>query len=240
MIKLFRNIRKNLLKEGKTSKYFKYAIGEIVLVVIGILIALQINNWNEYRKSQNQELNLVKQLLEDAEADAVFFESRIKFQKIRDTIYTNLLNLHKQIDVDSISKLTILDEDPFFSRLAYQSNLINNNPDAYELIHTTDIKSKLRDYQAKYDYVVHSIELSNGVYEEYGLPLQVKYYKEVQNLNEKPTYKDLFFSIEDEETVAKFDLFKGFGINYLEQIQKFLIVNQELKILLDSYIKEHQ
>lgn len=39
MIKIFRNIRKNLLKEGKTTKYFKYAIGEIILVVIGILIA---------------------------------------------------------------------------------------------------------------------------------------------------------------------------------------------------------
>ncbi len=47
MIKFFRNIRKNLLSEGKISKYLKYAIGEIVLVVIGILIALQINNWNQ-------------------------------------------------------------------------------------------------------------------------------------------------------------------------------------------------
>jgi hypothetical protein len=44
MIQFFRNIHKNRLNEGKTSKYFKYAIGEIVLVVIGILIALQINN----------------------------------------------------------------------------------------------------------------------------------------------------------------------------------------------------
>ena len=50
MIKLFRNIRKKLIKEGKTTNYLKYAIGEIVLVVIGILIALQINNWNEGRK----------------------------------------------------------------------------------------------------------------------------------------------------------------------------------------------
>jgi hypothetical protein len=50
MIKFFRKIRQNLLSEGKTSKYFKYAIGEIILVVIGILIALQINNWNENRK----------------------------------------------------------------------------------------------------------------------------------------------------------------------------------------------
>ena len=50
MIKFFRNIRQKLLNEGKTANYLKYAIGEIVLVVIGILIALQINNWNEQRK----------------------------------------------------------------------------------------------------------------------------------------------------------------------------------------------
>ncbi|MFC4720858.1 DUF6090 family protein [Geojedonia litorea] len=54
MIKFFRHIRKSLLMENKTSKYFKYAIGEIVLVVIGILIALQINNWNEDRKTKAQ------------------------------------------------------------------------------------------------------------------------------------------------------------------------------------------
>ena len=46
MIKFFRNIRQILIMENNTSKYLKYAIGEIVLVVIGILIALQINNWN--------------------------------------------------------------------------------------------------------------------------------------------------------------------------------------------------
>ena len=55
MIKFFRKIRQNLLSEGKTGKYFKYAIGEIVLVVIGILIALSINNWNEQQKQNSQE-----------------------------------------------------------------------------------------------------------------------------------------------------------------------------------------
>ena len=53
MIKFFRKIRYDLMKKNKTGKYFKYAIGEIILVVIGILIALQINNWNETRKLQN-------------------------------------------------------------------------------------------------------------------------------------------------------------------------------------------
>jgi hypothetical protein len=53
MIKFFRKIRQNLLLENKTGKYFKYAIGEILLVVIGILIALQINNWNTERQNEN-------------------------------------------------------------------------------------------------------------------------------------------------------------------------------------------
>ncbi|WP_053970354.1 DUF6090 family protein [Mangrovimonas sp. ST2L15] len=69
MIKFFRKIRQNLLSEGKTGKYFKYAFGEIVLVVIGILIALSLNNWNEKRKSNNllkiYEANIITELNQD-------------------------------------------------------------------------------------------------------------------------------------------------------------------------------
>lgn len=46
MIKFFRHIRQKLISEGKTRKYFQYAIGEILLVMIGILLAIQVNNWN--------------------------------------------------------------------------------------------------------------------------------------------------------------------------------------------------
>ncbi|MGS2727548.1 DUF6090 family protein [Psychroserpens sp. BH13MA-6] len=62
MIKFFRKIRHNLLSEGKTGKYLKYAIGEIILVVIGILIALQINNWNENQKENKLEKNTLLNL----------------------------------------------------------------------------------------------------------------------------------------------------------------------------------
>ncbi len=65
MIKFFRKIRQNLLSEGKTSKYFKYAVGEIILVVIGILIALSINNWNENRKIKIKEIKTLKELRSD-------------------------------------------------------------------------------------------------------------------------------------------------------------------------------
>ena len=62
MIKFFRKIRYNLMEQNKTAKYLKYAIGEIVLVVIGILIALQINNWNENRKSDIFENEILTQI----------------------------------------------------------------------------------------------------------------------------------------------------------------------------------
>jgi len=62
MIKFFRKIRQGLLTENKFSKYLIYAIGEIVLVVIGILIALQINNWNEQKKLNLKEQGLIKEL----------------------------------------------------------------------------------------------------------------------------------------------------------------------------------
>mgnify|MGYP001131487683 CR=1 FL=1 len=59
MINFFRKVRKNLLNEGKTTRYFKYAIGEIVLVVIGILIALQVNNYNNQRIDQQKAKLLI-------------------------------------------------------------------------------------------------------------------------------------------------------------------------------------
>ncbi|NND52188.1 MAG: hypothetical protein HKN09_05690 [Saprospiraceae bacterium] len=69
MIKFFRKIRYDLMTQNKTSKYIKYAIGEIILVVIGILIALQINNWNERNKEDKLEAEYYCRLLEDVQQD---------------------------------------------------------------------------------------------------------------------------------------------------------------------------
>lgn len=65
MIKFFQRIRRRLLVEGKTGRYFKYALGEIILVVIGILIALQVNMWNETRKARKQEVKIYKEIKND-------------------------------------------------------------------------------------------------------------------------------------------------------------------------------
>ncbi|BAO77268.1 DUF6090 family protein [Winogradskyella sp. PG-2] len=103
MIKFFRNIRQNLLSKGKTGKYFKYAIGEIILVVIGILIALQINNWNQNRIERKKESNYIENInkefkLNRAQLDSVtFYHYKVYINA------TKILNL-MPIDINTINK----------------------------------------------------------------------------------------------------------------------------------------
>ena len=78
MIKFFRKIRQNLLMENKTSKYFKYAIGEIILVVIGILIALQINNWNQDRLQHQNELKFLEGIQSEFKLNKAYLENTKK------------------------------------------------------------------------------------------------------------------------------------------------------------------
>lgn len=73
MIKFFRKIRQNLLSQGKTRKYIKYALGEILLVMIGILLALQVNNWNENQKALRSKDLYVQRMINDLKADTAMF-----------------------------------------------------------------------------------------------------------------------------------------------------------------------
>ncbi|MFT5846793.1 MAG: sensor domain CHASE-containing protein [Psychroserpens sp.] len=78
MIKFFRHIRQNQIMENKTGKYFKYAIGEIILVVTGILIAVSINNWSESNKQKQELNNIYTNVLEDLNADISHVDAIIK------------------------------------------------------------------------------------------------------------------------------------------------------------------
>jgi hypothetical protein len=77
MIKFFRKIRYNLMQTGKTGKYFKYAIGEIVLVMIGILLALQVNNWNDIKNAQKDSIQFTNRLLSEVNSNLVITDIEI-------------------------------------------------------------------------------------------------------------------------------------------------------------------
>ena len=80
MIGFFRKIRKQLADDNKPLKYMRYAIGEIVLVVIGILIALQVNNWNEDYKESLAIKNVLFEIKEDLIQDKAELERSIELR----------------------------------------------------------------------------------------------------------------------------------------------------------------
>lgn len=159
MIKLFRNIRKTLLSEGKSTKYLKYAIGEIVLVVLGILIALQINNWNELRKLQSEELNVLADIktnlqftLIELQKDTLSNREDVKFyNKIENHIENDL---PYTTDLDSAFGRLTFWNSPYITSTAYSSlqtkgvdiiknkNLRNNIVEIYEV----KLKTLMNDY----------------------------------------------------------------------------------------------
>ncbi|MDT0553022.1 MAG: hypothetical protein BM563_10815 [Bacteroidetes bacterium MedPE-SWsnd-G1] len=134
MIKFFRKIRRNLLSEGKTRKYLKYAIGEIILVVIGILIALQINNWNENRKSSKIRNNYYEQVLQDLAKDTIYINRSIINIDSRISKYQNYLEkLPKAENINDVVPL-IRALDLTFRYTNFNTNTIES------LISTGDIK----------------------------------------------------------------------------------------------------
>ena len=98
MISFFRKIRKNLLNKGKTARYFKYAIGEILLVVIGILIALQINNWNTLRNEQSKIKILETSLAEQMTKNQHLLELQQQKEKL-EQVY---LQQHKEVATEEV------------------------------------------------------------------------------------------------------------------------------------------
>jgi len=156
MIRFFRQIRQNLIMENKTSKYLKYAIGEIVLVVFGILIALQINNWNENRKDKLRENELKIALLSDFKETRTRLQETIKKQQ-------KVIDCSRQLIVSYETKQlkTIKDSLPnligwgFGSwyraepvTKTYQSMISTGN---IELLSNSTLKQKLADFHAELD-----------------------------------------------------------------------------------------
>ena len=78
MLTFFRKIRKSLIDSSSARKYLLYAVGEIALVVIGILIALQINNWNEWRKDRIKESKSLQEIIETLELNVQILSNYIE------------------------------------------------------------------------------------------------------------------------------------------------------------------
>lgn len=157
MIKFFRKIRQNLLSEGKTGKYFKYAIGEIVLVVIGILIALGINNWNLNRIETKQTKTILNSMILDLESDIRSLESDIVF-------FEN--DIQKSRIVLNSEKFDRITEDSLYNLLPTNSSSYSLNKHSFEKLKNSGINNILDSdelYESISAYYTLDADLLNTV-----------------------------------------------------------------------------
>jgi len=114
MKRLFSTARRDLVNEGAVGRYLKYAVGEILLVVIGILIALQINNWNENRLDRKKELEYLGSMISDLQADARSIDWAVQGNTHLISELNELLSLLSQPSEDSAYQ-----RDVFIRQLVY-------------------------------------------------------------------------------------------------------------------------
>ncbi|SEK37386.1 hypothetical protein SAMN04488008_101361 [Maribacter orientalis] len=152
MIKFFRKIRQNLLMKNKIGKYFTYALGEIILVVIGILIALQINNWNEERKNSIEEKVILENLLENLNLSKTQSELLISGENILKQSLIQILGIEsdnnglKSITIsDSIFKNTVWDLQSDIPTFNAYNNLKSTNK--LSLIKNKNINEKFTELE---------------------------------------------------------------------------------------------
>lgn len=180
MIKFFRKIRQNLLLENKTGKYLKYAVEEIVLVVIGILIALQINTWNDIKKDKVIEQELLTSLLEEFRANLKILENTIQ---LNERIYANTIKIGEFTGPSLASvpekELSLLMVGAFKNEARFIPNLgtINeiNNSGKLSLIADPDLRKAISEWQSQLElihnqenYVVERRDKSQDFFIKYG------------------------------------------------------------------------
>ncbi|MCC1485003.1 DUF6090 family protein [Winogradskyella immobilis] len=133
------------MDQNKTGKYLKYAIGEIILVVIGILIALQINNWNENRKSLISEKATLTKFLQDLQSDSTFFQANINRIKDIDELHKNLF----KIGVKDANGIVLKDPNYIRRTLSYNPIAKENDPDITAKVNDDTIREGIQNYFRK-------------------------------------------------------------------------------------------
>ena len=254
MIKFFRKIRYNLMEQNKTGKYLKYAIGEIVLVVIGILIALQINNWNTAQKDIAKEQQILLSLQEEFKQNIkeLTFDHQVNLSSINAVV--TLLNFDVNVDFDTKTVDSLLGQTFNFATFDARLGVINDISSSgnLELIRDAKLRytlnqwtGELSDYAediiVRRDYWVnHTPSIIHKLLpirnqdafmdrEDYARDIVIKPI-EVPKSN----YVEFFTSLEGDGFLFDYYMNQSFVSTNEESIMKFLVSTLEL---IESNIK---
>lgn len=193
MIKFFRKIRQNLLSEGKVGKYFKYAAGEIILVVLGILIALSINNWNDQRKTDQLELQLLFELKSSItesknELTYSYEENQLTVQRFEFILSHLKTDLPESTAIDSCFYQIPFWVSPFVNYTAYESMKTKG----LDLIKNDTIKNRIIDlYDTNFARLINEYDKVEWInYQTWTAPYMLKYFYKTDSYSNAFTAKD--------------------------------------------------
>ncbi|MFP4845285.1 DUF6090 family protein [Winogradskyella sp. PE311] len=228
MIKFFRKIRYNLMSENKTGKYFKYAIGEIILVVIGILIALQINTWNNNKIDEKKEKEYLNNLIEDINIQKLLVngqinhESNMKLKCEKALSHLNSASPNTDslnIYLANITRKSFVINNPTFQDLKSSGNIL--------LIKNNELRKKVLSFYQYLDYIALVVQTSNEKSISEFRDFLLK--NSVINLN----YKD---SITVAESVDW--SLKSIDVPWAKTIQEKRLKNKESLLILLNHISQ--
>ncbi|MGK0308452.1 MAG: hypothetical protein ACI8RP_001414 [Urechidicola sp.] len=237
MIKFFRKIRFDLMEKDKTGKYFKYAISEIILVVIGILIAVSINNWNENRKEKGIETASLTDIRKDLIQTKEDLTNNIKAHKSQSKIYNELLyNLKKtQVYNDSLaSKFSqlIYWTSPYLTLATYENIKLDKG---IEIISKDSLKNQIINLHEKtFKTFIGDIEREEWLNTEtISRPTLLKYFYFIDQNNVVPKDYDSLVTNKDFLSILNFtiDLRK-------RSLQATEYNNNEISIVIDAITTE--
>tara|TARA_B110000902_G_C14119680_1_gene517680 strand:- start:177 stop:908 length:732 start_codon:yes stop_codon:yes gene_type:complete len=211
MIKFFRKIRQKLLTENKLRKYLIYAIGEIILVVIGILIALQINNWNTQRIEVNSDYQLVNALITDLKLKNEEVLSDLDYGKSMIQNTENIINYWSKTN-----KIDTLNLKYSINKLGEDSWFYNEKSPVLDGLTNSDLWKRLPDSLIRQIDNVYRVELARvkTSFEksvEYATHCKLNFL--IPNGLTNPNIKTLeVFSIvskNDKEFISNLEVFRG-------------------------------
>lgn len=156
MLNYLRKIRRDLIKEGNLKRYLTYAAGEVIIVVIGILLALYLNNWNQHRTEKKLELQYYQSIKNQLNEDLTTLYGEIKYNEnfLNQFSFAKTLILsNEKSKIDTLGKITL--NMIRFSDFRRKSNIYQTlvNSGEIVLINNNKITEKLQSLEENYTYI---------------------------------------------------------------------------------------
>lgn len=211
MFRFFRTIRQNLLTQGRVTRYLTYAIGEIMLVVVGILIALSINTWNKGR----QDLRAQYELLQDLHADLLIQQELIAEQITFEELYIAQTDSAREFFSGSIDAVQL---QYLLLRLSARHTFVANKATASKMTSTGQIA------------LLRNPELVNSI---------VRYYQ-LSDYNTTVTNNNNLFIVDLQFGAFVSSNALGFGSNESGDVERHLTMDPQKRYLLQMQLKHRQ